>query len=320
MELGVLLRAKHSHQECAELLNIGKSAVTREINRGKGEDGVYRGLGAHKKHLAKRKEAKASSRKIANDTKLRAYIKQRLQKRDSPEQIVGRIARMKTQQRVSHETIYQWIFNEAPQLKVQLRRIGHKGKYRRKRGTALREKTRDEAKVKRIDTRPLVVEARSRLGDWEGDTIIGSDKVTRLVSNVERKSGYGLLNKLSVVSKETMHTSLKNRFEKIPKAKRHTYTYDNGTELGQEDRELEKKIGMEVYRAHEYHSWERGTNENWNGLVRDFFPKKTNFATLTDKDVKRVEMNLNHRPRKRLGYLTPHEVFVLGIDPGAVQA
>lgn len=210
VELGVLLRAKHSHQECASLLNIGKSAITREINRGKGEDRVYRGLGAHKKYLAKRKEAKAPSRKIANDAKLRAYIKRRLKKRDSPEQIVGRIARMKTHNPVSHETIYQWIFNEEPQLKVQLRRIGHKGKYRRKRGTALREKTRDRAKVKRIDTRPPVVEERSRIGDWEGDTIIGSDKVTRLVSNVERKSGYGLLYKLPIVSKETMHASLKN--------------------------------------------------------------------------------------------------------------
>jgi len=299
---------------------MGKSAVTREINRGKGEDGVYRGLGAHKKYLAKRKKAKALSRKIANNSKLRAYIKQRLGKRDSPEQIVGRIARMKTQQQVSHETIYQWIFTEAPHLKVQLRRIGHKGKYRRKRGTLLRENRRDEARVRRIDTRPQVVETRSRIGDWEGDTIVGSDKVTRLLSNVERMSGYGLLNKLSVVSKQTMHTSLKNRFEKIPKAKRHTYTYDNGVELGQEDGELEKKIGMEVYRARAYHSWERGTNENWNGLVRDFFPKKTDFAMLSNTDVRRVERNLNHRPRKRLGYLTPHEVFVLGIDPGAVQS
>ena len=98
-----------------------------------------------------------------------------------------------------------------------------------------------------------------------------------------------------------------------------TYTYDNGTELGEEDADLERKIGMDVYRAYPYHSWERGTNENWNGLVRDFFPKRTDFATITDEDVKRVERNLNHRPRKRLGFLTPHEVFVLGMVPGAVQ-
>ena len=320
MELGVLLRARHSHQECADLLLIGRSAVTREVGRNKGADGIYRGAAAHRRHLARRKAAKAPYRKIENDGALRTFIKKRLLERDSPEQIAGVIALMKTYQSVSWETIYRWIYTEAPQLKTQLRRIGHKGKYRRKRGTKLREQTRDIAKVKRIDTRPSIVETRSRIGDWEGDTLVGSDKVTRLVSNVERKSGYGLLNKLPVVSKETMHASLKKSFRSIPKSKRHTYTYDNGVELGQEDAELEKKIGMDVYRAHQYHSWERGTNENWNGLVRDFFPKKTNFATLTDKDVKRVERNLNHRPRKRLGFLTPHEVFVLGKVPGALQA
>jgi transposase, IS30 family len=113
---------------------------------------------------------------------------------------------------------------------------------------------------------------------------------------------------------------LKQRFRSVPKEKRHTYTYDNGREIGFEDASLEKKIGMDVYRAYPYHSWERGCNENYNGLVRDFFPKKTDFATLKPSDVKRVERILNHRPRKRLGYLTPHEVFVLGRSVGgAVQ-
>ena len=119
---------------------------------------------------------------------------------------------------------------------------------------------------------------------------------------------------------QTMHDTLRRRFHTIPKKKRHTYTYDNGTELGKEDEALEQKISMMVYRAYPYHSWERGSNENLNGLVRDFFPKGTDFATITDEEVKRVERNLNHRPRKRLGYLTPHEVFVLGMVPGALQA
>jgi transposase, IS30 family len=165
-----------------------------------------------------------------------------------------------------------------------------------------------------------VVETRERIGDWEGDTMIGRDKRIRLVTNVERKSGYGLVNKLTVVSLETMHAALEKRFRAIPKTQRHTYTYDNGVELGQEDAMLEQKIGMGVYRAYPYHSWERGSNENWNGLIRDFFPKGTDFAMLTDKEIRRVERNLNHRPRKRLGYLTPHEVFVRGMLPGAVQA
>ena len=256
---------------------------------------------------------------IQNDVHLRRYICARLAKRDSPEQIAGRISRNDAYQNISHESIYAWIFSEAPELKRQLRRIGTKGKYRRRRGTAQREEARDAGKIKRIDTRPAVVETRERIGDWEGDTIIGKDKLRRLATNVERRSGYGFISKLDVASMAAMHDTLAQRFRAIPKKKRHTYTYDNGSELGQEDSMLERKIGMAVYRAYPYHSWERGSNENWNGLIRDFFPKGTDFATITDKEVRRVERNLNHRPRKRLNYLTPHEVFVLGMVPGAVQ-
>jgi len=116
-----------------------------------------------------------------------------------------------------------------------------------------------------------------------------------------------------------MQNTVATRFQRLPKDKRHTYTYDNGVEIGKEDSCLEKRMGMEMFRAYPYHSWERPCNENYNGLVRDFFPKGTDFATLSVSDVKRVERNLNHRPRKRLGYLTPYEVFVLGKVPGAVQ-
>lgn len=319
IELATLLRAGHSFKDCASQLGIWKSSVTREIARNADEDGRYTGAHAHKKHCERRTQAKVSSLKIQNDPRLRQYIRRRLAQRDSPEQIAGRISRTHTQHTISHESIYTWIFHAAPTLKKCLRRIGTKGKYRRKRGTKKREKARDEAKIKRIDTRPTVVETRERIGDWEGDTIIGKDKRKRLATNVERKSGYGLMSKLDVVSMETMHATLEQRFRALPKKKRHTYTYDNGTELGQEDAVLEQKIGMVVYRAYPYHSWERGSNENWNGLVRDFFPKGTDFATVTNEDVRRVERNLNHRPRKRLEYLTPHEVFILGMVPGAVQ-
>ena len=235
-----------------------------------------------------------------------------MRKRDSPEQIAGRIQRTKSHTNVSYETIYQWVFTKEPALKTHLRRIGRKGKYRRKRGTLIREKTRDEAKIKRIDTRPVIVETRTRIGDWEGDTIMGKERTVRILTAVERKSGYGLIDKLDLVSMTVMHRALRTRFQRIEKGKRHTYTYDNGIELGQEDAELEKKIGMEVYRAYPYHSWERGSNENYNGLVRDFFPKGTSFATLTARDVKRVENNLNDRPRKRHGFATPREMFILG--------
>jgi IS30 family transposase len=320
IELAALIRAGHSFRGCAAELGMLKSSVTREVVRNADEFGRYTGASAHRRHCERRRQAKFPSLKIQNDPRLRRYIRVRLAKRDSPEQIAGRISRTKKYQTISHESIYAWIFSEAPELKAQLRRIGTKGKYRRKRGTKKREDARGEAKIKRIDTRPAVVETRSRIGDWEGDTMIGKDKLRRLVTGVERKSGYGRITRLTAVSMETMHEALERQFKNIPKKKRHTYTYDNGVELGQEDGMLERRIGMAVYRAYPYHSWERGSNENWNGLIRDFFPKGTDFAMITDEEVRRVEKNLNHRPRKRLDYLTPHEVFVLGMNPtGAVQ-
>jgi len=309
IELAVLRRAKHTPKECADQLGMAKSSLTRELARNSNEDGTYSGATAHTRYLARRRSAKQQSRKLENDKTLRTYIRRRLRKRDSPEQIAGRIRLKTSHQNISHETIYQWIFSEAPELKKQLRRIGKKGKYRRRRGTKIREKHREEDKIRRIDTRPAVVERRERIGDYEGDTMIGKDKTKRLVTNVERKSGYGMINKLDNVSAEAMHDTLEKRFDKIPKSKKHTYTYDNGVELGKEDKSLEKKLRMDVYRAYPYHSWERGSNENFNGLVRDFFPKGTDFAKVSEKDVRRVERNLNNRPRKRLGYLTPLEVF-----------
>lgn len=317
--LAALKRAGHCPRRCATELGMDRSSVTRELKRYTGPDGIYRGAEAHQCYLAKRQEAKRASRKIENDPKLKSRIKRRLKKRDSPEQIAGRNRRDGIYQSVCTETIYQWIFKQQPQLTTHLRRIGHKGKYRRKRGTRAREKARDEAKIKRIDQRPKVVEERSRIGDYEGDTIIGQDRSKRLLSNVDRFSGYGMLDKLDLVNTETVRDKTAARFKRIPSSKKYTYTYDNGTELGEEDRDLEQMIKMEVYRAYPYHSWERGSNENYNGLVRDFFPKGTDFGKLTDKQVQMVERNLNHRPRKRLGYLTPYEVHVLGLIPGAAQ-
>lgn len=318
--LAALLKATHTPRECARELGFNKSSVTKEVALNKDHDGVYRGASAHRKYLDRRKRAKQKSKKIENNQKLQKHIKKCLAIRDSPEQISGRLKQEKTKNTVCHETIYRWIFTKQPKLKKHLRRIGRKGKYRRKRGTKQREKMREEAKIKRIDTRPAIVEERMRIGDWEGDTVVGKNTADRFVTNVERRSGYGLMNLVLSATAEKVRATLEYRFHRIPKEKRHTYTYDNGTEIGKEDADLEKKIGMEVYRAYPYHSWERGTNENYNGLVRDFFPKRTDFATLTTSDVKRVERILNNRPRKRLGYLTPHEVFVLGRSVGgAIQ-
>ena len=315
IELEAYLKVGLSHSACGKKLGFSKSAITKEINRNKDDDGVYRGASAHKKYLKRRKESKEKYVIIENDNFLKKYIIKRLKKKDSPEQISGKIKLDKKYQNISYESIYQWIYNYKKDLKKCLRIIGRKGKYKRKRGTKQREKAREEGKIKRIDTRDDVVERRERVGDWEGDTVIGKEKTQRILTHVERKSGYGLASKLDKVSADIVRKKIEEDFKKIPKKKKKTATYDNGTEFGKEDEDLERKTGMIIYRAYPYHSWERGANENFNGLLREFFPKSICFDTITQQDINKALKNLNHRPRKRLNYLTPHEVFVKNLDP-----
>ena len=204
------------------------------------------------------------------------------------------------------------MYEVRPELVRYLRR--QKSKYRKRRGSQARIERNRASKIKRIEERAAIVEMRTRLGDWEGDTVVGKEKTERILTYVERKSGYGLAEKLNKVTAEIVEEKTEELFLNIPASKRLTLTRDNGVEFGDYDRFLEERTGMEVYRATPYHSWERGTNENWNGLLRQFFPKGTNFATITSYDVKRVVKLLNNRPRKRLGYMTPREVFMTCCD------
>lgn len=311
--LAALLHTTLSVTACAIQLGKTTGSVTREIGRNSCPDGIYRGGKAHKRAMARRKEAKRPSRIIAHNGALEAHIHNALKAGQSPEQIAGRLKQRAGTSPVSYGTIYTWIYTERRELGACLR---HKHtRHRRRHGTKHREDTRERSKVKRIDERPLEVALRTRIGDWEGDTVIGGERTTRIVTNVERYSGYGFADLLHTVTAETVREKIIARFSRLPRNKRYTYTYDNGKEIGLDDRDLEKKTGMDVYRAYPYHSWERGTNENWNGLLREYFPKQLPFATLTQADVDRAVKALNNRPRKRLGYLTPHEVFVLGMIP-----
>lgn len=184
-----------------------------------------------------------------------------------------------------------------------------KGKYRRRGGTKKRGKIREESKKKRIDTRPEIVETRQRLGDFEGDTIVGKGGRGRLLTHVDRKSGYLLADKLEKGLAQNTRKRTVERFSGLPKAKKCTITYDNGIEFSEYEL-IERETKMSVYHAYPYHSWERGTNENTNGLLRQFYPKKSSFSEVTQEKLDKVVNLINHRPRKRLGYLTPHEVFM----------
>lgn len=309
-EIAVLKRAGVLQKDIAQIIGVTPSAISQEITRNKDAHGRYYARHAKEKRRKRRIIANQRFQKITNNVWLRNYIVRKIKSHWSPEQISGRVQKDYPHDKerwIGKDSIYTWIYSKRKDLVPYLR--CKKGSYRRRYGTRIREKARERAKIKRIDARPSIVEERGRLGDWEGDTIIGKEKSQRLLTNVDRKSGYGLIDYLPRVSAVMMHKKLKERFSLVPAHKKQSYTYDNGCEIGKEDRDLEKKIGMDVYRAYPYHSWERGCNENFNGLVREFFPKGSSFATITREEVQRVERLLNNRPRKRLNYCTPREVF-----------
>lgn len=308
VELAILLNAGKNQSQCSRILGMHRISIHEEINRNKDPDGIYRGGHAHKRAMARRKSAKRPYRKIENDSNLRKYILEKLRKYWSPEQIAGRLKKVCGGfPLISHEPIYRYVYEERPDLVRYLRH--QKCKYRRKRGTRAHMKLNKALKVRRIGERPVVVDERTRIGDWEDDTVIGKEKVQRIWTCVERKSGYAMADKLEQVTAEIVHEKNVERWKKIPRRKKHTLTRDNGLEFGDYDSTLERKTGMKVYRATEYHSWERGTNENWNGLFRQFCPKGVYFATITQYQIDKAVQLLNDRPRKRLGYSTPREVF-----------
>lgn len=300
-----------SQQDIAERLGKDTSTLSREIRRNKNPSGKYTAGLADKTSGKRRTDGKRQSRKLIKDKKLRRAVFAQLKKKKSPEQIGGKRKR-DGKVYVVHETLYSYIYDYAPNWKQYLRQ--KKGKYRRRHGTKSREYTREQAKKRRIDERPAIVELRTEIGHWEGDTIRGKEKTTAIATHVERVSGFAIADKLDHATAESLKQKTTTSFARIPKEKKKTETLDNGVEFSEYEL-MERETGMEIFFAYPYHSWERGTNENFNGLLRQYFPKGTPFATITQKDVDKAVRELNHRPRKRLNYLTPYEVFVKGMVP-----
>lgn len=306
-ELGVLKVAGFTQKKAASYLGVHPSTICRELQRcHTANSSGYHAATAAVLARERRARANRSRCKLRSDTKLRRYVTAKLKLEWSPEEICGRLQRLRGETVLCHETIYAWVYIYAPQLKPSLRKGGNP--YRRKRGTNARWHAREQAKRRWIDDRPRVVAARSRLGDWEGDTMVGTDKKARILTYTERRSGLELAAILERATFERVADTTTALFTWIPTAKKHTLTLDNGLEFNQHEY-IEATTGLTVYFCHPYHSWERGTNENTNGLLRQYFPKKTSFEHITQEEVDQAVRRLNTRPRKRLAYRTPLEVF-----------
>ncbi len=308
IRLASLKRAGLKQKEIAKQLNKNPSTICRELSRNVTlNKSGYNVWIAQENTDQRRFLANQHFRKIERNSWLKKHIKKKLILDWSPEQIAGRLKREEGKTVICHETIYQYIYDTGKELTKCLRY--KKSKYRRRHGTKKREDERELTRKRRIDQRPDVINGRKRIGDWEGDTVHGKDNSGAIATHVDRKSGYFLGGKLKQNNGDTFKIATLKSFEKVPKKKRLSCTYDNGPETSEFEL-IEQQLKMTIFFAWPYHSWERGTNENANGLLRQYFPKGTRFDTVTQRDVDRAGKLLNNRPRKRLKYLTPYEVFI----------
>jgi transposase, IS30 family len=292
-----LYKKGKSKAEIAEVMGRHRSTIYRELQRNTGQRG-YRPKQAQR--LAdQRRLACHRSRKL-EDTRLHQYVQEGLEKYWSPDQIAGRSRREFARQpcrRLSRQTIYNWIEDRNPAWRCWLRRGGRPPEKRGKLPDCVR-----------IDGRPDIINRRRRYGDWEADTMVGKARRNALVTVVERRSGYARIGRADNLKADTTRRVLTKRLKDLPAALRRSITFDNGKEFA-EHLQIAQKLNLETYFALPYRSWQRGTNENTNGLLRQFFPKRTDFSRISHQKVARAEILLNERPRKRLDYRTPAEVL-----------
>lgn len=292
-----------SQRAIARTLNRAASTISRELARNVDLiGGEYRAELAQVHTNKRRREA--DKFRITDERIIKIVEWALTEHQWSPEQIVGYL-RQQGYKLVSAEWIYQYVLKDKAKGGGLHKHLRHKvGKYRRRYGKQ-DKRGRIVGRIG-IDKRPAIVEKRARFGDWESDTIQGKG-LASLVTVVERKTG---LTRIRKVARATAELTAKAMIEALSCFVVKTNTSDNGKEFAHHHK-VSKALNCQFYFAHPYHSWERGTNENTNGLIRQYFPKGTAFEKVTDEEIQRVEDKLNTRPRKRLGFKSPYEVLTV---------
>lgn len=308
-QIQALMKAGHNQTEIAGILGRHKSTISRELRRNHGLRG-YRPKQAHRLSV-ERRQAKIQPRITTVHWEL---VKRLLREEWSPEQISLWLGNVKGIQ-ISHEWIYQFVLQDKS-MGGDLHRHLRCQKQRRKRYGSYSRRGQLKNRVS-IDQRPAIVESRSRLGDWELDTIIGKGHKQAIVSLTERKSRLTLIHKVESKAADNVTNAILRLLKPIAHHV-HTLTADNGKEFAGHEL-IAKDLTAQFFFAHPYASWERGLNENTNGLIRQYFPKHRDFTTITQAEINQVMNKLNNRPRKCLGIKTPNQVF-FGINPPVALA
>lgn len=300
-QIAILKKAGHLQSDIARLMNRSPATISRELRRNRGRRG-YRPKQAHEFSQSRLRACENSPRVPATTW---ALVATRLGQTWSPEQISGHL-KLSAETVVSHESIYQHIYADK-RAGGTLHRTLRCQRMRKKRYGG-RERRGTIPNQVSIEQRPAIVDSLGRFGDWEADTVIGAGHQQALVTINERQSRYSLIAHVPRKTAQAVSEALIALLTPFAKCV-HTLTTDNGKEFAQHER-IAKKLNADFYFAHPYASWERGANENMNGLIRQFFPKKMRFDNISQRDIKFAMHCLNHRPRKCLGFKTPHEVFM----------
>jgi IS30 family transposase len=307
IELSLLTGLGYSQRNVALVLGVSPSTICRELARNATQSGRYHAASARVHNRERRASANGLRVKLVTNTRLATLVERQLLRNDSPEQIAGELRKRGAKLRVSVQTIYDWVYRYARHLLPHLH--CRKGKYRRTRENSLRKAYRDQLKEsRRISARPAHIALRRTYGHWEGDSVVGKAQSGAIATFVERKSGYLLASVLPDKTATSFEQAAKRCFANVPAQYRKTLTLDNGVEMSNYEA-MEQQNELQIYFAQPYHSWERGTNENTNGLLRFYFPKSASFAGLTQELLDAAVLQLNTRPRKRLGYKTPEQMF-----------
>ena len=297
-QIYALLKMGHNRTEIARCLGVHKATISRELRRNRGQRG-YRPTQAHQMALSRRKKAKPL---IGKDTWKR--VEEYLCEDWSPEQIAGWLKKNNGFQ-ISHERIYQYILVDK-QAGGQLYKHLRCQKKRRKRYGSYDRRGNLPDRVS-IDERPEIVDKRERLGDWEADTILGKGRRHAVVTLTERKSRLAMLFKVERRTARLVGDAIIHLLKPL-RGLLYTITGDNGKEFADHQR-IANELRVDFFFAHPYSAWQRGANENMNGLVRQYIPKKRDLATVTEVELEIIMHKLNHRPRKSLDFRTPFEVF-----------
>jgi IS30 family transposase len=299
----------HSDAEIARCLGCHRSTIGRECQRNAGPDGRYSAESAQTRANVRRRAH--LRRPKTGDPRLMAYVDNRLRECWSPEQIAGRLAAHPPADleglSISHTTIYRSIWSDPARVREFRPFLRIASKPRRK--PYGKPSRRGQIPGKRsIDERPKEIDERTRLGDWEGDTVVGEGHRGVILTCVDRASRYLIARTVEACATEPVAQQLQQTIGRRPAEKRQSLTLDNGREFAR-PRDLEKKLNLPVYFAHPYHSWERGTNENTNGLLRQYLPKGTDLSQVTPEQLRAYVRQINHRPCQCLGFQTAGEVF-----------